>query len=481
MRAAASVIAGSDGDGRFVSRNESAPDTLPYTPLRQSYDAAGRLAQTTQRTSKVNPNPPHNPITTPHTRTETYDGDGSGIEEAGKYYLRSSVLGGQVITEYDASGARQQSYVYAGGTKVARQQANALFWQQVNPLTGDEMETNVQGAVTGKETLDPMGVNLGNTDPFAPPPTGGGEEGGITQAQMNSRYAQLLPPSLGGGGGVRVFVDGFETSLMLGLAVLSSGAGVRVRANAPSGKFIKFTNTTNGQSTSRWSPLTAVGNWVGYLPMGARVGVDGPYTFFLDLSSIAVAESRNLGIGGNLSRLPGAGFLNVSFQQDVVDLSKIKIVRADNKNAFERNEKKVLNLIARMAGSKRCNDAFKKAGLPTPLELLNKGFTIGSAFLLTDSKYNEALGISEETRQKYHDFPGAALTFPETKNGTPTILFSPRAFDKDGTSSTFYYGLDEVVAHEFIHGGGVEAMPGWFGHDLSNYPHYDCIICSCSH
>jgi hypothetical protein len=112
---------------------------------------------------------------------------------------------------------------------------------------------------------------------------------------------------------------------------------------------------------------------------------------------------------------------------------------------------------------------------------VSKGFTIGSAFLLTDSKYNQALGINERTRRAYHDFSGAAITFPETDNGTPTILLSRPAFGKDGSNSILSYGLDEAIAHEFIHAAGVRDASGWFGHDLSNYQHYGCIICSCLH
>lgn len=44
-----------DADGRLLSRNESAPDTLPYVPLRMSYDAAGRVSALTQETSRRSP------------------------------------------------------------------------------------------------------------------------------------------------------------------------------------------------------------------------------------------------------------------------------------------------------------------------------------------------------------------------------------------------------------------------------------------
>jgi hypothetical protein len=147
---------------------------------------------------------------------------------------------------------------------------------------------------------------------------------------------------------------------------------------------------------------------------------------------------------------------------------------------LKKNEKEVLEKFARMASSKECNDAFKNAGLPTPLDLIKKGLTLGSSFLLTDSQYNKALGISEATRQKYVNFSGGGITFPETNNGTPTILLSPRAFDQDGRNVTLYYGFDEVLTHEFIHAAGVPGERGGiFSHDLSSYKNYNTIIDAC--
>jgi hypothetical protein len=229
-----------DADGRFISRNEAAPDTLPYEALRQSYDAAGRLSTTTQETSnrdEVNQNIIY---TAQITRTESYDGDGVGVKQATTtqgssgqpstttiYYLRSSVLGGQVIAELDAQGNRQRSYVFAGATAVATHYPNiGLLWKHVNPVTGDEVETDSQGVVTGKATLDTRGVNLGDGDPVTPPMGGSGNETGPSQAQMNERYAQLLPASMGGGG-IRVKVDGMETSASFAFSLVAMGtAGI---------------------------------------------------------------------------------------------------------------------------------------------------------------------------------------------------------------------------------------------------------------
>jgi hypothetical protein len=267
-----------DADGRLISRNEPAPDTLPYVPLRQSYDAAGRLTLTTQTTSTQDPTT-QQIYTGQNTRTELYDGDGTGIMEATDtgttYYLRSSVLGGQVIAEYDGQGNRQNEYLYAGGVKVIRQasgQVSGLFWQHQNPVTGDLMETDGQGVVAAKETLDPTGVSVEDSDPFTPPAGGGGDEG-LTQGQMDGRFAQLLPSSMGGAG--QCSIDGIQVGCGLVNTVLSTGAGVQCPDNdcGPHG----YSWTINGMTIRGVTqPFQAFADgYSGYLPAGIQYVGDG--------------------------------------------------------------------------------------------------------------------------------------------------------------------------------------------------------------
>src|SRR6266571_6930953 len=119
--------------------------------------------------------------------------------------------------------------------------------------------------------------------------------------------AALIP----GWGGPICKVDGMVTGCRLAFGVLSSGAAVRVSANAPSGVFVKFTNTLNGQATTRWSPLTAIDfggvGWVGYLPTGAQLGVDGhPDIFSINLKDIGAPGSPNMNFIAVLTELPWA-------------------------------------------------------------------------------------------------------------------------------------------------------------------------------
>lgn len=133
-----------------------------------SYDAAGR------KTSG------------PFIISLSYDGDGRFMrrEEVHgfptysrtTYFIRSSVLGGKVVTEVDSSGQKQQAYVYANGELLVKQfmivTQNRLSWQVQNPVTGGRREFNVGNAFGGGE-YDPLGAITYYADPYEsnPDPT----------------------------------------------------------------------------------------------------------------------------------------------------------------------------------------------------------------------------------------------------------------------------------------------------------------------
>jgi hypothetical protein len=131
--------------------------------------------------------------------------------------------------------------------------------------------------------------------------------------------------------------------------------------------------------------------------------------------------------------------------------------------------------------SKGCADAFKRAGLATPEEIINKGITIADRPLLDDSSNNATLGLSERTQQfcsKNSEADALTIRSQFTSKG-PVIFFREAAyFDLDY--------LDEAVAHEFIHAAGVDQFLLWGysmgrGTDLSGYEHYQDIIDNCGY
>jgi RHS repeat-associated protein len=102
-----------------------------------------------------------------------YDGDrlrGKKTEYgATTYYVRSSVLGGQVIAELGASGNWTRGYVYLGGQMLAIQNG-AVNWVHQDPVTKSQRVTNSAGTVVSTIDLDPWGgeTNRNGNSAFQP-------------------------------------------------------------------------------------------------------------------------------------------------------------------------------------------------------------------------------------------------------------------------------------------------------------------------
>ncbi|MFN7949555.1 MAG: hypothetical protein U0Z53_29630 [Blastocatellia bacterium] len=124
---------------------------------------------------------------------QSVDGDGlvvrrDPLSTESVLYLRSTVLGGKVITEINAMGTnviwtiprggKLRSYVYNGAMRVATQEVQAtsppsqsLIWSQLDPVTGTEIRENDNSAFQGIfQEPDPQGINVGLQDPADYPP-----------------------------------------------------------------------------------------------------------------------------------------------------------------------------------------------------------------------------------------------------------------------------------------------------------------------
>ncbi|PYS25033.1 MAG: hypothetical protein DMF72_03030 [Acidobacteria bacterium] len=91
---------------------------------------------------------------------QDYDGDGlrARKNENGytTYYLRSSVLGGQIVAEMDGSGNWMRGFVYQGGGLLAVQQGG-VYWMHEDPITKSKRTTDMYGNVVSAIELDPWG------------------------------------------------------------------------------------------------------------------------------------------------------------------------------------------------------------------------------------------------------------------------------------------------------------------------------------
>ncbi|HKG48371.1 MAG TPA: S8 family serine peptidase [Pyrinomonadaceae bacterium] len=169
--------------------------TNPWSSASMTYDAAGNLTNDGYQSYSYDATGQQT-YASGTTLTHSYDGDrlrAKKVESgATTYYLRSSVLGGQVISELNASGGLQRGYVYLGSEMLAIQQSNQVSWVHQDPVTKSQRVTNSGGTVTSTIDLDPWGGETSRSSNQAFQPhrytTYGRDANGGDEAMMR-RYA----------------------------------------------------------------------------------------------------------------------------------------------------------------------------------------------------------------------------------------------------------------------------------------------------
>jgi len=164
--------------------------TVPGTSLSISYDAAGNLTNDGTQTYTYDATGQQ---TSGGGVTQSYDGDRLRVKKvdgaATTYYLRSSVLGGQVIAEF---GSAQRGYVYLGSQILAIQQNSQVSWVHQDPVTKSQRITNGSGTITSTIDLDPWGGETASSNNQAFQPhrfTTYERDGNAGDEAMMRRYA----------------------------------------------------------------------------------------------------------------------------------------------------------------------------------------------------------------------------------------------------------------------------------------------------
>jgi YD repeat-containing protein len=147
-----------DSDGRITQQGET---------LQHTYDAAGRFVTTVDSTPRGN-------NSSPRTVTQTYDGVGRIVKRQGgfsTYYLKSSVLGGQVIAEIDENGQRRAGNIYGGRGLLAKiepfgGEGPVLRWVHRDAANTREAKTNPAGGNEAALQFDPLGASVGWEDRY---------------------------------------------------------------------------------------------------------------------------------------------------------------------------------------------------------------------------------------------------------------------------------------------------------------------------
>jgi YD repeat-containing protein len=89
------------------------------------------------------------------------------------YYLHSTILGGQVLTELAEDGAKARTFVYAGGAVLATHTSygtnQAVEWEHRDPSNASFRLTVAGGSVLEQAELDPLNADAGTHAPLVSP------------------------------------------------------------------------------------------------------------------------------------------------------------------------------------------------------------------------------------------------------------------------------------------------------------------------
>ncbi len=119
---------------------------------------------------------------------ETSPGTWQWVNEPLKYFIRSTVLGGEVLSDVKADGSKGRTYVRAAGSEIAWQNSSGSSAEVVfqhNDAAGTSYRTtSTSGNAFTDETveggpaeLDPLGGNVGKENPYLQQVPGNGCEG----------------------------------------------------------------------------------------------------------------------------------------------------------------------------------------------------------------------------------------------------------------------------------------------------------------
>ncbi len=133
--------------------------TNPATGATLTYDASGNLTYDGYQTFTYDATG-QQATSSGSGLSHGYDGDRLRVKKVENsvttYYLRSTVLGGQVVAELNASGAWTRGFVYLGDQMLAIH-SGGVNWVHQDPVTKSQRVTNSSGTVVSAIDLDPWG------------------------------------------------------------------------------------------------------------------------------------------------------------------------------------------------------------------------------------------------------------------------------------------------------------------------------------
>ena len=157
------------GENASYTASFTSNNRMSYNPLSgvgMQYDAAGNLTWDNYQTYTYDATGQQATASGASSQMQ-YDGDRLRVKKvesgATTYYVRSSVLGGQVVCDVGASGQWVHGYIHVNGRLAAYQENGRVLWVHEEPVTKAKRTTDATGAVNTLTELDPWGGETGRS------------------------------------------------------------------------------------------------------------------------------------------------------------------------------------------------------------------------------------------------------------------------------------------------------------------------------
>ncbi len=281
-----------DADGRATQAVES----NNYT--QSTFDVKGQMTNMiTDGTSKRNRFYDGNGREAKRTGEDWVEDEqgenGSWVAEPTKYFIRSSVLGNEVVSETDALGRKAKTYVRAAGATLAWQTVaynlttqaeteyvNFEHWDvsglSYRSTANDGTQITGEGAEGSPAELDPLGSNVGLYTPYweliQPPPP---EPEYPTLQPMNTDMPMMV-----NGQQVTCTLDGFAIGCEQAQSMRQNGVAIQAPSQMVAGIWSNSQQRYVGLAI--WNPQAAQAgiaflgsNSTGFLPVGVNYSSGG--------------------------------------------------------------------------------------------------------------------------------------------------------------------------------------------------------------
>ena len=370
-----------DADGRVLNGNGG-----------HLYDAAGReifLDTSGHGTVAMNFDGDGRQVKTVET---SYDAEFNEIMET-KYYVRSTVLGGQVLAEVNQATSEFRRFVYAGPSVLAWIYSYGAFetvsWEQRDPSGATERGTSAQ-------ELDPLGADAGTHAAAVPPADGPLMSHGTSYGPSNPNVTYSLD-------------------------------GIRVSAN----DFMNFAGMAfqDPLNLMEWFARTNSGKKKGSRRSGVSWGK--PFEVIYDSNDKIVSikwgeydpELRNLNFGTTTSIFSNEGIPDLAVLQNPV---KPRIPVSDKELTTIRAD------VEKAITAKPCADYLKAM--------------LDQAAILTDEPYRDIMVTFDHIKFFYQADGGFA--FGSFEDGTAVATIRP--FEKNFTSAERSAFIRTQTAQNFL-------------------------------